>query len=40
LIVETGANAPLVCGAIAILIIIVGGVIWSARFRKSEPQDH
>lgn len=40
LIVETGANAPLVCGAIAILIIIIGGVIWSARFRKSAQQDH
>jgi len=38
--VETGANAPLVCGAIVILIIIVGGVVWSVRLRKSTPEDH
>jgi hypothetical protein len=38
--VERGANAPLLCGAIAILVIIVGGVVWNARLRKTELQDH
>ena len=38
--VETGANAPLVCGAIVLLIIVVGGVVLNVRLRKSNPADH
>lgn len=38
--VETGANAPLLCGAIAILIIIVGGVIWNGYMRQARQEDH
>ena len=38
--VETGANAPLVIAAVVILVIVVGGVVWNARQKKSEPQDH
>lgn len=38
--VEVGANAPLVCGAIVLLMVIVGGVMWHARLRKPKPGDH
>jgi hypothetical protein len=38
--VETGANAPLVCGASVLLIIIIGGVVWNVRLKKSSPEDH
>ena len=38
--VETGANAPLVIAAVVILVIVVGGVVWSARQKKSKPADH
>jgi hypothetical protein len=34
---ETGANAPLVCGAVVLLLIIVGGVAWNMRLKKSKP---
>lgn len=38
--VETGANAPLVIAAVVILVIVVGGVVWNARQKKSKPADH
>lgn len=38
--VEMGANAPLVCGAIAILVIIVGGVVWNGYTRQARQEDH
>jgi hypothetical protein len=30
----------LVCGAIVLLIIVVGGVVLNVRLRKSNPADH
>ena len=38
--VEKGANWPLVCGGIVLLVIIIGGVAWNLRIRKSNQADH
>jgi hypothetical protein len=38
--VEKGANWPIVCGAIVLLVIIIGGVAWNFRIRKSNQADH
>jgi hypothetical protein len=38
--VEKGANWPIVCGAIVLLLIIIGGVAWNFRMRKSNQEDH
>lgn len=38
--VEKGANWPLVCGGVVLLVIIIGGVAWNFRFKKSSMADH
>ena len=37
---EPGANMPLVCGGIVLLVIILGGVFWNLRLKKTGRTDH
>lgn len=38
--VEPGANLPLVCGGVVLLLIIFGGVIWNNRLKRAHQEDH
>jgi hypothetical protein len=38
--VEKGANWPLVCGGVVLLVIIIGGVAWNFRIKKATEADH